>query len=429
MARRKLEAPFKFQPFSNKQLKVLTWYMDSSPYSNYNGIICDGSIRSGKTLCMSFSFVVWAMETFNEKNFIMAGKSVGSFRRNVVSTLKLMLICRGYTIKDSKSDNMITISKGGVINYFYIFGGLNEKSQDLVQGLTSAGVYLDEVSLMPQSFVDQCIGRCSVKGSKYWFNCNPDSPYSFVKTKWIDKADEKKVLHLHFTMDDNLTLDKEIKLRYESMFSGVFYDRYILGKWCMAEGIIYDNFDPKRHVINDISDVDLSKCYVSCDYGVMNPMVYLLWAKNSKGKWICVKEYYYSGRDKQKQKTDYEYADDLKGFLDGVIPMAIIVDPSASSFIAELRKRGYNVKKAKNDVIDGIRLVSELLNNEEILFHSSCKNGFEEFGSYSWDDKSVEDRPIKEHDHFCDAVRYFCYTILNKSNKIKVGSKAKLGLR
>ena len=429
MARRRLEAPFKFQPFSKKQLKVLTWYMDSSPYSNYNGIICDGSIRSGKTLCMSFSFVIWAMETFNEKNFIMAGKSVGSFRRNVISVLKLMLLSRGYTVKDSKADNMITISKGGVINYFYIFGGLNEKSQDLVQGLTSAGVYLDEISLMPQSFVDQCIGRCSVKGSKYFMNCNPDSPQSFVKTQWIDKADEKKMLHLHFTMDDNLTLDEEIKERYKSMFSGVFYDRYILGKWCIAEGIIYDMFNTKRHVIDDISDVDLSKSYVSCDYGIMNAHVYHLWAKNTLGKWIAVREYYYSGRDEQKQKTDSEYADDLAVWLDGVKPLAIIVDPSASSFIAELKKRGYNVKKAKNDVIEGIRHVSTLLNEEEILFHSSCKETIREFQLYSWDDKSIEDRPIKEHDHTCDSIRYFCNTILNNKNKIKVGSKSRLGLR
>lgn len=157
--------------------------------------------------------------------------------------------------------------------------------------------------------------------------------------------------------------------------------------------------------------------YVSCDYGTQNATVFLLWNKGTNGKWYCIREYYYSGRDKGKQKTDSEYADDLKEWLDGTKIKAIIVDPSAASFIAELRKRGYKVLKANNDVLDGIRLVGMLLNLEKIVFASSCKETIKEFASYIWDEKALErgeDKPVKQFDHCCDAVRYLCSTIIGR---------------
>lgn len=165
---------FKFQKFSKKQKKVLNWWCDNSPVKNMDGIIADGAIRSGKTVSMSLSFVIWAMTKFNGQNFIMAGKTVGAFRRNVLFWLKLMLKAQGYKVKERRTDNLVEISLGEKINYFYIFGGKDERSQDLVQGITAAGVFLDEVALMPESFVNQAIARCSVAGSKYWFNCNPE---------------------------------------------------------------------------------------------------------------------------------------------------------------------------------------------------------------------------------------------------------------
>lgn len=179
---------FRFQPFSLKQKKVLTWWMSDSPVKDYDGIIADGAIRSGKTVSMSLAFVFWAMSTFNGQNFAMCGKTIGSFRRNVLFWLKLMLRSRGYQVTDHRSDNLVEISRGEVTNYFYIFGGKDERSQDLIQGITLAGVFFDEVALMPESFVNQATGRCSVEGSKYWFNCNPDGPYHWFKVNWIDKA-------------------------------------------------------------------------------------------------------------------------------------------------------------------------------------------------------------------------------------------------
>ena len=211
MAGRIKKAVFRFKPFSKKQLKVLTWWLPSSPVHNKEGIIADGAIRSGKTLCMSLSFVVWAMTSFDMQNFGMCGKTIGSFRRNVLFWLKLMLIARGYRIKEHRADNLLVVSRGDIENYFYIFGGKDERSQDLIQGITLAGCFFDEVALMPESFVNQATGRCSVDGSKYWFNCNPDGPEHWFKKNWIDKADEKKIIYLPFTMDDNLSLSEKIK--------------------------------------------------------------------------------------------------------------------------------------------------------------------------------------------------------------------------
>lgn len=428
MARVK-QALFQFKPFSNKQKKVLTWWMPGTPVSDLDGVIADGSIRSGKTVSMALSFVMWAMESHREQNFAMCGKTHGSFRRNVLMPLKLMLASRGYKVKDHRADNYIEISYKGNLNYFYIFGGKDERSQDFIQGITLAGVLFDEVALMPESFVNQATARCSVEGSKFWFNCNPDGPFHWFKTEWIDKADSKGILYLHFTMDDNLSLSPHIKKRYANQYSGVFFQRYILGLWVVAEGVIYDMFSLERHTAEAIEAAVTPKYYVSCDYGTQNATVFLLWQQASDGKWACVDEYYYSGRDEATQKTDNEYADDLEKFIAGRPIEAVIIDPSAASFIALLRKRGFAIKKARNDVLDGIRFVGTLLNTDKIIFAKKCTNTIKEFNSYVWDAKACErgeDRPIKQHDHAMDAVRYFCYTVIN--NRVKLNTSIRGGL-
>ena len=431
---KKVKQYFHFQPFSQKQRKVLNWWCEGSPVREYDGIIADGAIRSGKTVSMSLSFVLWVMSSFKGQNFAMCGKTIGSFRRNVLFWLKLMLKSRGYAVTDHRADNLVVVSRGDTENYFYIFGGKDERSQDLIQGITLAGVFFDEVALMPESFVNQATGRCSVDGSKFWFNCNPDGPYHWFKQNWIDRRKEKHLIYLHFTMDDNLSLSEAVKQRYRGMYSGVFYKRYIQGLWCMAEGIIYDMFSEDHHVrkLKDFAGQLIGhNRYVSCDYGTQNATVFLLWEKGLDGVWYCTREYYYSGRDTGKQKTDSQYADDLEKWLNGTRIRGIIVDPAAASFIAELRKRGYKVLKAKNDVEDGIRLVSTLLNLGKIVFEEGCVNTRKEFASYIWDEKAAEhgeDKPVKQFDHAMDALRYFCYTILNNQTA-RIGNKAKAGFQ
>ncbi len=448
---------FQFQPFSRKQRKVLNWWCQTSPVKDYDGIIADGAIRSGKTVSMSLSFVMWAMSSFSGQNFAMCGKTIGSFRRNVLFWLKLMLKSRGYQVSDHRADNLLIITRKGVENYFYIFGGKDERSQDLIQGITLAGVFFDEVALMPESFVNQATGRCSVDGSKYWFNCNPDGPYHWFKQNWIDKSigylgkkraekirEEatrenrdpglKRLLYVHFTMDDNLSLSEKVKARYRSIYSGVFFRRYIMGLWAMAEGIVYDMFDEKKHVVDSQKLAEEYEArtgapfwtkdrYVSCDYGTQNPTVFLLWNKAADGKWYCRKEYYYSGREKGCQKTDQEFSKELTAWLNGIPIRFVVLDPAAASFRAQLEKDGYRVKKAKNDVLDGIRFVATLLNQGSILFDESCSNTIKEFGSYIWDAKAAdrgEDKPVKEHDHCMDGTRYMAYTVIRRPSGISI---------
>lgn len=413
-------APFKFRPFSKKQLQVLTWWRKDSPVKDHDGIICDGSIRAGKTVSMALSYVMWGTETFNGENLGMAGKTIGSLRRNVITPLKKMLKSRKYKVKDHLSENMLTISKDDHTNHFYIFGGKDESSQELIQGITLAGMFFDEVALMPQSFVNQATGRCSIEGSKYWFNCNPAGPYHWFKLEWIDNKEDKNLLHIHFTMDDNLSLSEKVKQRYYRMYSGVFFQRFILGLWVLAEGIVYDMFNKEKHVVKTV-EREYEKYYVSCDYGTQNPMTYGLWGL-CKGIWYKTKEYHYNGRKNSRQKTDDEYLDDLKEFIGDISIRGIIVDPSAASFIALLKKNRFKVLKAKNEVIDGIRNVARLLNEEKIKYNDCCKETFREYASYTWDEKATargEDKPNKENDHQMDGDRYFVNTVVVTNNKAK----------
>ena len=392
-------AAFKYHPFSKKQRKVLNWWTEKSPVKDADGIIADGAIRSGKSSSMSLSFALWAMNSFDGQNFAMCGKTVGSFRRNVLFWLKIMLKGRGYDVQDSRSENLCTVTDGERTNYFYIFGGKDERSQDLIQGITLAGIFLDEVALMPESFVNQATGRCSVDGSKMWFNCNPSFPSHWFKVKWIDKAKDKNLLYLHFNMDDNLSLSEKTKARYRTMYSGVFFDRFILGLWVLAEGIIYPMY---KDAIEEPPDERAERYCISIDYGTQNAFSVSLWGKYGN-VWHIVDEYYYSGRETGVQKTDTEYGDDLDKFLDehqvtGTV--YTVIDPSAASFITLLRKKTrYRVKKAKNDVSDGIRDTAVALKKGLIKVSPVCKRTIEEFGGYVWDDTEEEDKPVKVNDH------------------------------
>lgn len=413
---KKKPALFKFKPFSKKQLQVLNWWTDASPHKNKDGIIADGSVRSGKTISMSLSYVMWAMETYEEENLGMAGKTIGSFRRNVLRPLTRMLRSRGYQIKDHRADNMLSITRNGITNYFYIFGGKDEGSQDLIQGITLAGMFFDEVALMPESFVNQATARCSVDGSKLWFNCNPEGPYHWFNTEYLEQLEEKNMLHLHFTMDDNLSLSERIKERFRRMYSGIFFQRYILGLWVLAEGIIYDMFDEKEHIV-ETKERPYTKYHVAIDYGTQNPTAFGLWGFYD-GVWYKVKEYHHSGRD-GKQKTDEEYSKDLKEFVGNLNISSVIVDPSAASFKAQLKKEGFRVRDAVNDVLNGIRNVATSLKQGKIKYNDCCVETKREFASYIWDEKAAgrgEDKPVKENDHHMDADRYFVNTVLFKKS-------------
>lgn len=423
----KRRAEFKWQPLSKKQRTIFKWWLHPD-LKDRDGIIADGSIRSGKTVSMSMSFVVWAMHEFDRQNFAMCGKTIASLRRNVLVTLKRQLRAEGYTAKERKSENLLIVSKGSKVNSFYLFGGKDEASQDLIQGITLAGAFFDEVALMPESFVNQATGRCSVDGSKWWFNCNPASPFHWFYVNWIKRAKERNLLYLHFTMADNLTLSKKIRDRYASQYSGVFYKRFILGLWVIAEGIIYRCFDKDKHVLKEAPNTT-GDYIVSSDYGIQNANVFLLW-RNEAGssRWVCLDECVWSGRDEQEEKSVKELADMLDEMLGDRKPKFIIIDPSASAMKVELRRRGYKTRDAVNDVKDGIENVITMLMQGRLIFMKWCKNTIREFGLYSWDEKASmrgEDKPIKANDHCMDAVRYFVTTMNLVRKEPRTGAKPK----
>ena len=375
---------------SPKQKKILAF-----PYSKYDAIICDGAVRSGKTSIIMWSFVEWAMREFNGQRFGVCGKTVDSCTKNIIIPfISMSLAKERYTLRWRRSDKLLEVRRGATTNYFEVFGGKDESSQDLIQGRTLAGVFLDEVVLMPQSFVNQALARCSVDGAKLWFSCNPGSPQHWFYTEWIKKAKERNALCLHFSMRDNPSLSESTLARYEGMYSGVFYQRYILGQWILAEGLVYDFGE------DNITDEapEHGEYYMSIDYGTQNPFSCGLWCVVGDNA-TRIAECYYCGRNEQTQKTDEEYCDEVEKLAKGYKIKRVVVDPSAASFIASLRKRGFYVTKANNDVLDGIRRVSGYLKNGRLKIHRSCGHTVEEFGLYRWDDKSGEDKVIKENDH------------------------------
>lgn len=408
---------FKFQPFSRKQKKLLMWWASKSPYKDYDTVIAEGSIRSGKTIAMIDSFITWSLAKHRDQNFIIAGRSMGALKRNVLEPMFKILVVKGIEYHYHRSENPHVIIGS---NTYYLFGANNEASQDTLQGLTAAGAYLDEAALFPRSFVDQAQGRCSAEtgdeGAKIFLNCNPEGPYHWFKTEYIDKAKEKRILVLHFQMDDNLSLSDRVKNRYRRMFSGVFYQRFILGLWVMAQGVIYDMFREDEHVIDEWPSL-IREYQVCVDYGTQNPTAFILqgikYDRDGQRIYYNLKEYYYDGRKKERQKLDSEYRKDLEIFCEGYTNK-VIIDPSAASLIAEIRRSGeLSVIQAKNDVLDGIRTVGTTIADGRNYTHRKCVNLIRERSSYVWDEKAAErgeDAPKKQNDHCSDAERYGIYT-------------------
>lgn len=360
---------------------------------------------------MSLSFVAWSLYRFNDENFAICGKTIASLRRNVLTSLLPTLRQSGFEYKEKLSSNMLEISFEGRKNRYYLFGGRDESSASLIQGITLAGIFLDEVALMPRSFVEQALARCSVNGSAFWFNCNPENPHHWFYEEWIKKAEEKNCLYLHFTMKDNPSLSQKMIKRYESLYSGAFYERFVLGLWVAADGLVYPEAAQGKYTEKPLTPA-FQKHYVSCDYGTVNPTSMGLWGLHDN-VWYRFDEYYYSSRLEGRQKTDEEYYSDLAALCGDRKIEAVIVDPSAASFIECIRRHGrFRVIPAKNDVTDGIRRVQSAFRQGQIKISPLCKGAIKEFSLYRWDKKAGKDSPKKENDHAMDEIRYFVSTVL-----------------
>ncbi len=404
----RLNNSFQFAPFSVQQKKLLTWWMPESPYRDYDLILAEGSVRSGKTLGMITSFVTWSQSGFQDEAFILAGRSVGALERNVLRPLFQVLGAMNIPYQYSRGDDR-HVKIGS--NTYYCFGANNERSQDIVQGLTAAGFYGDEAVVMPESFIRQAQARCSVDGAKIWLNCNPGGPFHWIKREYMDGGSRTRALVLHFTMDDNLALSESVKDRYQRMYSGLWFKRYILGLWVLAEGVIYDMFDEAQHVAP--CPANLPRSIVAVDYGTANPTTFGLYRFGPCSPVHLAREYWFDSREAGRQKTDAEYASDFVAWLGSDTPEAIYIDPSAASFALELANRGLPVLDAKNDVLDGIRFTGSMIQDGCFLVDPSCEHTRKEFAAYSWDSKAQEkgeDRPLKTNDHAMDRTRYALFS-------------------
>lgn len=395
--------------FSPKQKLAMTWWCRRQ-YAGLDTVICDGAVRSGKTLSMGMGFFLWAMARFRGEQFALCGKTIMSLRRNVVHEIVPQLVNLGFRCEEKRSENLLIVSRTGRENRFYLYGGRDEGSASLIQGVTLAGVLFDEVALMPRSFVEQACARCSCTGSKLWFNCNPEGPQHWFYREWILKAEERRALYLHFTMDDNPSLSPRVRARYERSYSGTFYRRFVLGQWSAAQGLIYDFFNAEEYCVA-VPDKPWERVRVSIDYGTVNPTSFGLWALKD-GVWYRVREYYFDSRREGRQKTDAEYMRDLKGFTAGEKVERVLIDPSAASFIEAARRAGFPVSKANNNVADGIRVTANLLKEGKIVICEGCDNTLREMALYCWESSGEgRDVPKKENDHAMDEMRYFAMSL------------------
>lgn len=397
--------------FSEKQLRVMNWWCRESENYSKDAIICDGAVRSGKTFCMSLSFVIWSFYEFADSDFALCGKTIRSLRRNMVTPVLPLLKSLGFECEEKLSENKLTVSYRGIKNRFYLFGGKDESSASLIQGMTLSGVLFDEVALMPRSFVEQALARCSVTGSRFWFNCNPEFPEHWFYVEWIKRTEDKNALYLHFTMDDNPSLTKKVKQRYERLYSGVFYERFVKGRWVAVHGAVYPFMD-REEMYCDVPNKEFDLYAVSCDYGTVNPASFGLWGRVD-GVWYRIDEYYFNSREEGRQKTDEEYYDSLCELTGNRKISKVVVDPSAASFIEVIRRHGkFEVVSAENNVVNGIRRTSQALKDGSIKICKNCKASRREFSLYRWDEKRLNDMPVKENDHAMDDIRYFVTTVI-----------------
>lgn len=396
---------FTWGRFSRKQLDVI-----ANATARLN--ILDGSVRSGKTVASLVAWIKFVAEA-PPGELLMVGKTERTLKRNILDPLEQMVGSKNFRLNRGEGEATLFGRR------IYLAGANDERAEGKIRGMTLVGAYGDEITLWPESFFTMLLSRLSVPGARFIGTTNPDSPYHWLKTNYLDRAEELNLKHWHFTLEDNLNLDPAYVEALKKEYTGLWYKRFILGLWVMAQGIIYDMFDETKHKIPTV-EREYSEYHIAVDYGTQNPTTFGLWGRCAKGeyagKWIKIKEYYYSGRDESKQKTDEEYYQDLEKFAGDLKIKYVIVDPSAASFITLIKRKGkFKVKPAKNDVIEGIRNVATALKNGLIFYNDCCTNTFREFYSYVWDEKAAErgeDKPVKQNDHCMDSDRYFVNTII-----------------
>ncbi len=377
--------------------------------------IWEGSVRSGKTHASFWWWLRFARDQSPAQgDLLMVGKTERTLERNIINPMISMF-----------GSGRISYSRGSGEGHiygrrFYVAGANDERAQDKIRGMTLAGAYGDEVTLWPESFYEMLRSRLSPRGARFLGTTNPDSPAHWLKKRTLNRAGELDLCRVSFRLEDNIFLDPDFVTNLKKEYTGLWYKRFIEGEWCQAEGAVYDMWDEGKHVISNLpGSLQVLRWVVGCDYGTTNPTVFLLVGLGVDGTLYVVDEYCHDSREQGRQKTDVEYADDLERFLreHKKTSVEIVVDPSAASFLAELRRRRLRVSGADNAVLDGIRLVSTALSAGKLKVLLRCERLREEFLGYRWDEKAQsrgEDKPLKENDHALDALRYAVARLLSR---------------
>lgn len=370
--------------------------------------ILEGSVSSGKTWISLVLWAFWVATMPQDKLYLMCGKSLTTLKRNCLIPLEELVGSSNFTFSLAAKEGYLFGRR------MLLEGGNDARSESKIRGLTLQGAYCDELTLFPRDFFVMLLSRLRVPGAKLIATTNPDSPQHWLKTEYIDRGHELDLLDMRFALDDNTTLDPDYVESIKAEYTGVFYERFILGRWKIAEGLVYPFFaaDPGRYLYTGHTEGLMGAFYVSIDYGTHNPCSMGLWCVNDH-RAIRIAESYYDSRKERKQRTDEEHYAQLEQLAAGRHIRYVVVDPSAASFIETIRRHGkFHVLAADNHVLNGIRVTAALMNAGRLLIHESCKASLEEFQSYCWDDKAQEDKVVKENDHAMDDIRYFANTIL-----------------
>lgn len=368
-----------------------------------------GATRSGKTY-LDFRWIIpiRIRERIGKDGLaVILGVTKSTIERNVLEPMRNLY--GDMLVGTISSDNTAWIFG----EKCYCLGAEKVSQVSKIRGASIKYCYGDEVADWSEEVFALLKSRLDKEYSCFDGTFNPQYPDHWLK-KFLDSNAD--IFSQTYTIDDNPFLPESFKENLKKEYEGtVYYDRYILGLWRIAEGLVYPMFDRERNVTSERGGP--GRYWISSDYGTQNPTVFALWREYG-GKAVMEKEYYHSGRESGRQKTDEEYYQDLEAFADGYRIERVVLDPSAASFAECIRRHGkFSVWKANNAVLDGIRFTGACIKSGIIKFHESCKNAFREFGLYSWDKDAGEDRVIKENDHCMDAIRYFCMTVLRREIK------------
>ncbi len=369
--------------------------------------LLEGSVSSGKTWISLVLWAFWVKTMPEDKLYLMCAKSLTTLKRNCLLLLQELVGEKNFTFS-------IPAKEGRLFGRQVLFEGANDaRAESKIRGMTLQGAYCDELTQFPEDFFAMLLSRLRVSGAKLIATTNPDNPSHWLMLRYIKRADELDFLDVKFTIDDNTMLPKDYVENIKREYTGVFYDRFILGRWVVAEGLVYQ-FDRERHITAETPAKGKGRWFISVDYGTLNPFSAGLWCV-ADGVATRVREYYYSGREKTALRTDEEYYAELERLAGGAPVEYVVVDPSAASFIETIRRHGrFPVRKARNEVLSGIRLTAALLRAGRLKIHENCKDAIREFGLYCWDERGETDRPLKVNDHAMDDIRYFCSTVMRR---------------